>query len=427
MIAGFIRRQRPCTFARAGYIRLLQTLATFVLTGVAGGPSATLFAQVPPPGGGTMMPDPRQMSGIPLPVGDVPSGTVTVRLIRESLSNPIAGHAVELQGPSTPLQGNTNDAGRAEFSNLRPGTRLKAVAVVAGERLESQEFAIPRSGGIRILLVATDPDAAKRSGEDRGPAQTGSVVLGDQSRFIFELNDDGMSVFTILQILNTARVPVEPLQPLVFDLPDTAEGAALLEGSSPQATVAGRQVTVTGPFAPGMTLVQFGYSMPYSGDTLTVAQRLPAAMTRLTVLAQKVGETQLTSAQMAEHRDMTSGGQTYIVGQGPALKAGDIATFSFTGLPHAPTWPRNLALGLAVAILAAGAWGSIRRGTATAAGIGRRRRLEDRRDRLFKELTSLEEQHGGGEVDAQHYALKRGELASALERIYAELDEEAAA
>ena len=409
-----------------GGSRLLQPLPAFVAVVLSISMATGLFAQAPP-GGGPGMPDPRQMSGIPLPMADDPAGTVTVRLIRGSLSNPITGHAVELQGGATPLQGTTNEAGRAQFTNVRPGTRLQAVAVVENERLVSQEFEIPRSGGIRLMLVAADPDAAGGSSEDRSPAQPGTVVLGDQSRFIFELNDDGMSVFNILQILNAARVPVEVAQPLMFELPDAAEGVALLEGSSPQAAVVGRQVTVTGPFAPGMTLVQFGYSMPYSGDVLTVAQRLPAALTRLTVLAQKVGETHLTSPQMAEHRDMTADGQTYIVGQGPALNAGDVVTFNFTGLPHAPTWPRNLAIGLAVAIFAAGAWGSVRRGTAAAAVIRRQRRLEDRRDRFFKELTFLEEQHRAGELDAPRYAVKRREIVSALERIYAELDEEAAA
>ena len=34
---------------------------------------------------------------------------------------------------------------------------------------------------------------------------------------------------------------------------------------------------------------------------------------------------------------MATQGQTFILGQGPALKAGDAATLNFNGLPHAPT------------------------------------------------------------------------------------------
>jgi len=375
-----------------------------------------------------MLPDPRQMSGIPLPVGDVPPGTVTVRLIRGSLSNPIPGHPVELQGPS-PLQAKTNEAGRAEFTNLRPGTRVRAVAVVGAERLESQEFEVPDSAGVRVMLVAAGPDASPAAGDPQPgapPAQTGAVVLGDQSRFIFEFNDDGLSVFNILPIENTAQGPVVTPEPLVFELPAGARSPAVLEGSSPQAVVEGREIVVNGPFAPGMTLVQFAYSMPYSGDTLTVAQRMPAPMTRLTVLAQKVGDTHLTSPQISTHREMPAEGQVYIVGQGPALSAGEEVTFNFTGLPHHALWPRNLALTLAVAVLLAGAWASLSRGS-EAAAARRRRKIEDRRDTLFGDLTLLEERHRAGRIDAQEYARKRRELVAALERIYAELDEEAAA
>ncbi|HSC27190.1 MAG TPA: carboxypeptidase-like regulatory domain-containing protein [Vicinamibacterales bacterium] len=374
------------------------------------------------------MPDARQMSGIPLPVADVESGTVIVRLVRGSLDNPIAGQTVELQGTSVPLTAKTDEAGRATFKGLAPGTRAKAVAAVGGERLESQEFALPPSGGIRLMLVATDPD---RAAEDRklaqSPPQPGTVVLGQETRFVFEIGDEGLNVFYMLQIVNTAPAPVQPASPLALELPQAAEHPALLEGSSPQATVAGRTVTIAGPFAPGATTVQVAYQLPYSGDSLLVQQAVPARLTQLTVLAQKVGDMHLGSPQMAEHRDMTADGQTYIVGHGPALEAGGAVTFEFTGLPHEPTWPLNLAVGVAVLILIAGAWASMIRGRPAAEGAARRRKLEATRDRLFGELTALEEQHRTNRIDARRYARRRGELVVALERVYAELDEDAAA
>src|SRR3954453_15309779 len=100
------------------------------------------------------MPDARQMSGIPLPVADLSPGTVTVRVVRGTITNVVAGQAVELPGGSSPLSSKTNDSGRAEFSGLQPGTRLKASTTVDGVRIESQEFAVPATGGIRIALVA---------------------------------------------------------------------------------------------------------------------------------------------------------------------------------------------------------------------------------------------------------------------------------
>jgi hypothetical protein len=252
------------------------------------------------------------------------------------------------------------------------------------------------------------------------------VVLGERSRFVFEMGDEALNVFALLDIVNSARVPVQPLQPLVFDLPETAQGPGILEGSTPQAVLAGKRVTITGPFPPGSTLAQFGYSLPIHGASLTVEQRLPVALNQVSVMAQKVGGMELHSAQIAEHRDMPLQGETFIVAKGPAVAAGQTVAFTLSGLPHQALWPRNLAVGLAVVILAAGAWGSTRLGK-SAPDDERRRRLDAKRDRLFAELTSIEEQHGQNSIDPERYGSRRDELIAALERVYAEMDGEAAA
>src|ERR1700681_3708694 len=98
------------------------------------------------------MPDPRQMSGIPRPVDDLPARSVSVRLIRGDLSNNIANQPVDLQVSVKVQPVKTADAGRAQFDGLPPGATLKAVSVVDGERLESQEFPAPAQGGGRLLL-----------------------------------------------------------------------------------------------------------------------------------------------------------------------------------------------------------------------------------------------------------------------------------
>jgi len=390
--------------------------------------ASTIRAQGTP---GPQMPDARQMSGVPLPVGDLPPGTVTVRVVRGSMANVIQDQPVALTGGPSSRSEKTNQSGRAEFTGLAPGTRVRASTTVNGERLESQEFAVPATGGIRVALVATDPEMQKRAEDDRrvaqAPAQTGTVVLGERSRFVFEMGDEMLNVFALLEIVNSAQVPVRTPQPLVFELPAAARSAGLLEGSSRQAAIADKRVTITGPFAPGSTLVQFGYSIPIGGASLTVQQRLPVALNQVSVLAQKVGDMALYSPQIADHRDMPLQGETFIVAKGPALAAGQTISFTFTGLPHQPVWPRNLALALAVAILAAGAWGSTRIGKPAAADRERRRRLGAKRERLFAELTSLEDQHREGAIDPERYASRRHDLMAALERVYAEMDDEAAA
>ena len=376
------------------------------------------------------MPDPKQMSGVPLPVGDLAPGTVTVRVVRGTMTNAIAGQRVDLIGP-TPTSAKTNDAGRAEFTGLQPGIRVRASTTVDGEYLESQEFTIPPTGGVRIALVAAASAGQAQTGAGAqaatAPAQIGTVVLGQQSRFIFEMGDEALNSFAVLEIVNAAGTPVQTAQPVVFELPSEARGPGLLEGSTPQASIVDKRVIVRGPFAPGTTSLQFGYSLPISGAALTLEQRLPLPLGQVSVMAQKVGDMQLQSPQIAEHRDMPLQGETFIVGKGPAIPAGQVISFTFTGLPHQPVWPRNVALALAAAILGAGVWGSVRRGSGKQADDGRRKRLDARRDRLFAELLSIEEQHREHTIDPERYAARRRELLTALERVYAQLDDEAAA
>jgi cell division protein FtsB len=134
---------------------------------------------------------------------------------------------------------------------------------------------------------------------------------------------------------------------------------------------------------------------------------------------------QLSSPQMAEQRTMPAQGKMWIAGRGSAVQAGESLRFHFTNLPHHRTWPRNLALALAVIILAGGAWSAARMRGTRAAQADERRKLEATRDRLFDELTSLELRHREQGID--RYAERRHELISALERVYVALDDEAAA
>ena len=377
------------------------------------------------------MPDVRQMSGMPLPVGDVPVGTVTVRVIRGQLTNPLVGESVELSGPGTAVKtAKTDQSGRAQFSGLTPGTRVKATATINGEKLESQEFDVPAQGGIRLMLVAADPDAAKRDAEDRKAAQAaavpGSVVLGQESRFVIEVGDDGLNVFNILQIVNSARTPVQTSSPLVITLPPDARGAGMLEGSAPNAVAGKGSITVNGPFRPGNTVVQFAYSLPFGADTMTIRQTMPAPMTQVTIVAQKVGNMHMSSPQVTQHREMAAEGQAYILGQGPALKAGDTIAITLTGLPHEARWPRYLALALVVAILLGGAFLARGKGAGTD-DDARRRKLHAERDRLMGQLAALEEQHRQHAIDEERYASRRNELLASLERVYEQLDEGVAA
>src|SRR5262245_19018889 len=368
------------------------------------------------------MPDPKQMSGRPLPVGDLSPGTVTARVIRGQLSNPITDQTVELIGAGAPKTATTDASGRATFTGLTPGTNVKVQVTVGAERIESQEFQVPAMGGIRLMLVATDA-AAGSTAPAQAPAAAGSVSFGQESRLVIETGDDALNVFNIFQIVNPSQSPVQA-GPLVFELPVDAVGVGLLQGSTAKAVAAGKKVTVNGPFAPGATILQFAYSIPLGSDAIAVEQKLPAALPQLSVVAQKIGSMQLASPQLSQRREMAADGNTYIVAQGGALKAGDTVSLTLTNLPSRPRWPSAAAVGLAAGILGWGAWAATRR--ARAAVPASRRDLQGRRDKMFAELAALEAQRRKGTIDADAYAARRESLVTALEDLYRGLDREVA-
>ena len=375
------------------------------------------------------MPDISQMSGVPLPTGDLPTGTISVRVVRGDLSNNVVGQAVELHGGGPALRAATDDTGRAQFAGVAPGTRVHAVATVDGRRLESQEFEVPAAGGIRVILVAGGSGAAAGGAPGGGggaqvpatPAQPGTVALAGQSRFVLEMADEAIDVYYLLDIANVSSAPVEPKTPLVFELPVGARGATVLEGSSPRGKAEEGRFAVSGPFAPGVTTVQLAYQLPYAGATLAFSQALPAPLSQTTIVVRKVGALQFRSPQVTGAREVASDGQTYVTANGPGVPAGGTVSFELSGLPYHSRIPRRVALALAALVAAIGAWLSVR----VPAGTGRPQRaaLEARREHLLAELVKLEEQHRAGRGDDRKYAARRGDLVARLERVYGELDD----
>jgi hypothetical protein len=366
------------------------------------------------------MPDAKQMSGIPRPVTDLPDRTVSVRLIRGDLSHNLTDFQVELHVGVEVRTVKTNEAGRAEFGDLPAGATLRAVAVVDGERLESEEFPAPAQGGIRLMLVATDKSKAAATTPD-APSVTGQVVIGGQSRIVAEPGEDGVALFYLLDIQNSARTPVTPPTPFTFDMPEAAVRTSVLEGSSPQASVSGRRVQVKGPFAPGRTLVQVASEVPISSGSLELTQVFPATFEQLGIIVKKTGDMKLASAQISRQQDMAASGETFIAAAGGAVSAGQPIVFTLDNLPHHSAAPRWIALSLAGAVLLAGAW-LTQRPAAADAKSDERKRLISRREKLFADLVRLEHERRDGKVSESRYLARREELVTALERIYGALE-----
>jgi hypothetical protein len=371
------------------------------------------------------MPDPSQIAGRAIPAPELPDRTVSVRLVRESIGNNITGHEVTVSAGGTTRTARTDDAGRAQIPGLPAGASATAHAVVDGERLTSQPFQVPGSGGIRVILIAGLEGARARRDKEAAasasaPPVKGSVVFGSDSRFVFEFQNDALSVFYLLDVVNTARARVDTGGPLIVDLPAGAGGVRVLQGSFAGATAQGDRVTIAGPFPPGTSSIQIGFQLLYEGDAATVRQTFPAPVQRVAVFAEKVGALALASPQLTERGEVKAGdGTAFLSGSGGALPAGTQLTIQLTNLPHHSTWPRNVALGISALIVAIGAWLAFGR----EARDGERRRLTAQRDSLYGELVKVEQQRRTGRIDEERYRARREHLLSQLERVYGALDD----
>jgi hypothetical protein len=103
--------------------------------------------------------DIKQASGVPLPDNSLPAGTVSVRVVRDSFANNLAGVDVvfTIDGASRTVK--TNESGRALVNGLKPGARVQATAIVDGQRLQSQEISVG-STATRFVLVASGSGAS---------------------------------------------------------------------------------------------------------------------------------------------------------------------------------------------------------------------------------------------------------------------------
>ena len=143
--------------------------------------------------------------------------------------------------------------------------------------------------------------------------------------------------------------------------------------------------------------MQFAYSVPLGSEEIVLAQKLPAQMTQLAVIAQKIGGMQLSSPQIAQRREMPADGQTYIVGAGrrrEGRRHGDVDA-------QRAAAPRRRGRGTSRWLLAADHPRRRRLGRDAAAPRRRRERaaqqLHARRDKLFAELAALEDAAAQGD------------------------------
>ena len=384
---------------------------------------ALLLALLGWPAAAGAQPDPRQMSGIPLPDAELSDGTVSVRVIRGQLSNNVPNQRVELRHGDIVEEATTDAAGRATFVTLNPGQQVQAATELDGVRIESRPFAAPGRGGVRLMLVGADPDRPVE------PAPPGLVTFGGESFIQVEIVEESVEVYYVLDVHNPAQVAVEPAAPVRLELPPGAQGVTVLAGSSPRTAADGGSVTLSGPFDPGATPLRIAYILPYAGDRLVIEQSFPIDWESVLLSVEKLGAVDYVSRQVNRRVEVpseTRDGTDYLLGSGPRVAAGTPFTLELAGLPHHSRTPGNVALAVALSILAFGGWGAAKTPAAADAGKSRERLLA-RREALFLDLVKVERQHRDGRIGPTKHKSRRAELCRALERVYQRLEEDAAA
>jgi hypothetical protein len=113
--------------------------------------------------------------GHPLPKPELPTGTVTVRVIAGSIAAPAVGAEVALVVAGQARNARTDPEGRATFSGLAPGTQVQAkITDAEGKPVASDEFPVPPSGGVGVML-STKPMA----GGPMGGPMAGNMPMMD--------------------------------------------------------------------------------------------------------------------------------------------------------------------------------------------------------------------------------------------------------
>src|SRR4030095_14281869 len=132
-----------------------------------------------------------------------------------------------------------------------------------------------------------------------------------------------------------------------------------------------------------------------------MTQTWPVAFQQVIVGVQKVGGLRISSPQLNQTNDVrTENGDVFVLGNGPALPAGGTVTVTLSGLPVYSKTPRYVALGLAGALIALGAWLST---SVRSRQDDARKALVARRETLLGQLAQIESKRrsGGADADAQ--------------------------
>ena len=199
--------------------------------------SSPAFAQDPPPNHKGAM-------SAPLFVEDLPVGSVSVRIARPSMTEPIVG--ADVVGSWTTKDGKANSAmvktgadGRAIFAGVPVSSTFGAKATIEGNDLTTTQFTVPAQGGTRLLMIIGAQAALSEMAKGVHPdaldktSDLSVLRISSGSRMMVELREDAIGVMQNLLVENTSDKVFDPGQRgLLIPLPDGFAGAEKLPGGA---------------------------------------------------------------------------------------------------------------------------------------------------------------------------------------------------
>jgi hypothetical protein len=201
--------------------------------------SSPALAQDPPP-------DHKGAMSAPLFVEDLPVGSVSVRIARPSMTEPIVG--ADVVGSWTTKDGKAKSAtvktgadGRAIFAGVPVSSTFGAKATIEGKELATAQFAVPAQGGTRLLMIigaqADEAMSEMAKGVHAGALGKTSDLsvlrISSDSRMMVELREDAIGIMQNLLVENTSDKVFDPGQRGLFiPLSDGFAGAEKLPGGA---------------------------------------------------------------------------------------------------------------------------------------------------------------------------------------------------
>src|SRR6185312_283667 len=200
----------------------------------------------------------------------------------------------------------TDDKGEAKFEGMdaKPDSGYLAEAVRDGQRFASKPFKLQENMGSRVTIDVrpVSKDVSK-------------LKIGPGSHFILEVTDDVVQVAEVWRLMNETGMAIDP-GPNGLHLP-LAEHALSSQGgpqNPPNVTVAGHEVVVKGPIAPGDTEVQVVFALDFE-------QKTPLPFDEVALVTEKIGGMTVEGNSLtSEDRELQ--GRKLVLYRGPGTPAG---------------------------------------------------------------------------------------------------------